>query len=183
MISINHYLQKLRWKFISTLTPRRQIQSRDLRFSLSCENWITHYRCSSFNEKEPETLDWIDRYLKKNDFFLDIGANVGLYSIYGALREPSARVIALEPEYSNLHLLRDNIAANNLQNRITPYAVALSAKGGLSYLHVQDLTPGAARHTETKEMIARTQGANLVSSPVFGVVRNQRSVCVNKLSV
>lgn len=139
------------------MAPRRRIRSRGLRFFLSCDNWVTRYRCVTFNEKEPETLDWIDHHFRDGDLFLDAGANVGIYSIYAALRNPSVRVLAVEPEYSNLHLLRDNIAANHLQDRITSYALALSAKGGLSYLHVQDLTPGAAMHTEAKETLERTR--------------------------
>ena len=42
---------------------------------------------------------------------LDLGANVGYASVYFALRHPTARVIAVEPEPSNVVLLRRNVAA------------------------------------------------------------------------
>jgi FkbM family methyltransferase len=42
---------------------------------------------------------------------LDLGANVGYASVYFALRHPTARVIAVEPEPSNVALLRRNVAA------------------------------------------------------------------------
>jgi FkbM family methyltransferase len=42
---------------------------------------------------------------------LDLGANVGYASVYLALRHPTARVIAVEPEPSNVVLLRRNVAA------------------------------------------------------------------------
>jgi FkbM family methyltransferase len=42
---------------------------------------------------------------------LDLGANVGYGSVYFALRHPTARVIAVEPEPSNVALLRRNVAA------------------------------------------------------------------------
>jgi len=41
---------------------------------------------------------------------LDLGANVGYASVYFALRYPTARIIAVEPEPSNVALLRRNVA-------------------------------------------------------------------------
>ena len=41
---------------------------------------------------------------------LDLGANVGYASVYFALRHPTARVIAVEPEPSNVAVLRRNVA-------------------------------------------------------------------------
>lgn len=41
---------------------------------------------------------------------VDAGANVGLASIYFSTRYPEARIIAIEPEESNLEILERNIA-------------------------------------------------------------------------
>lgn len=41
----------------------------------------------------------------------DIGASVGYASIYFAEKYPAARIIAVEPEASNIELLRKNTAA------------------------------------------------------------------------
>ena len=54
-------------------------------------NSITKYRNDTFFIKEPETLEWINSF-EKNENFWDVGANVGLYSIYAAIfvyRAPS----------------------------------------------------------------------------------------------
>ncbi len=144
-------------KVLSTLLPRRTVCSRGLRFTLQCDNHITQYRWKSYNTKEPETLDWIDRYMKDGETFFDIGANIGVYTIYAALRHPTARVIAFEPEYANLHLLRDNVMANGLQDRVEIYSIALGNRTGISQLHIQDLTPGAALHTESKDALEVTR--------------------------
>ena len=141
----------------SGLAPRRTVRSRGLAFTLQCTNWITEFRWASFNQKEPETLDWIDRTLRDGETFFDVGANIGVYTIYAALRRPLARVVAFEPEYANLHLLRDNILENRLQDRIEVYALALGNRTGLSQLHIQDATPGAALHTESAEPLAVTR--------------------------
>lgn len=138
------------------LAPQRIVRSRGLAFTLQCNNRITEFRWASFNEKEPETLDWIDRTLKDGEIFFDIGANIGVYTLYAALRRPGARVVAFEPEYANLHLLRDNILDNGLQDRVEVYALALGNRTGLSQLHIQDATPGAALHTESAQPLAVT---------------------------
>ena len=147
---------KLRWRAVRALTPRRIVDSRGVRMTLHCENWITQYRWQSFNDKEPETLDWIDRWLQDGDTFFDIGANVGVYTLYAALRHPRLRAVAFEPEYANLHLLRDNVIANRVQDRVEVYAVALSDRSGVSQLHIQDLAPGSALHTESPHVLRTT---------------------------
>ncbi len=44
---------------------------------------VTNMRIDTFEIKEPETLNWINSF-KKGDTLLDIGANVGIYSLYAA---------------------------------------------------------------------------------------------------
>jgi len=44
--------------------------------------------------------------------FIDIGANVGLFSLYAASVAPHTRIIAIEPEPENLDRLRFNLQAN-----------------------------------------------------------------------
>lgn len=132
------------------------VHSRGLKFSLHCDNLITHYRWQSYNAKEPETLNWIDTWVRDGDTFFDIGANIGVYTIYAALRHTRTRIVAFEPEYANLHLLKDNIIANGLQDRIEVYSIALSDCSSISRLHIQDLTPGSACHSESKEILKET---------------------------
>lgn len=154
---VDRRMQGLRWRVAQALVPRRRVRSRGVRFTLPCDNWITQYRWATFDGKEPETLDWIDRSLHDGDLFFDIGANIGLYTLYAALRHPGIRVVAFEPEYANLHLLRDNLVANGLQDRVDVYSVALSQRNGLSRLHLQALEPGAALHTESPAPLAMTR--------------------------
>jgi FkbM family methyltransferase len=149
-------LLDLRWRAVRALAPRRVVHSRGLRFTLQCENAITHYRWRTYDEKEPETLDWIDRWVRDGDTLFDVGANIGVYTLYAAHRHRGVQVVAFEPEYANLHLLRDNLVENGLAERVTVYAVALGNRCGLSRLHVQDLAPGSALHTEAREPLDRT---------------------------
>ena len=79
-------------------------------------NWLCKYRADTFSSKEPETLKWIDDYGDDGVLF-DIGANIGLYSIYYA-KTKNNNVYAFEPSFFNLPLLAKNINSNNLQDKI-----------------------------------------------------------------
>lgn len=64
----------------------------------------------------------------QNKIVLDIGANIGAYSIYCALA--GAEVYAYEPDDYNYQMLLDNIALNNLQDKITVYHEAIFKTSG-----------------------------------------------------
>jgi FkbM family methyltransferase len=152
---------RLRQRLVRLVVPRRHVSVRGMAFSLPCENWITDFRQRTYASKEPETLDWIDG-LSDRDVLIDVGANIGLYALYAARRHPAMRVVALEPEYSNLHLFRDNVIENRVEGQITIYPVALGATDGLSYLHIQDLHPGAALHSVSNGALSATRTARPV---------------------
>lgn len=89
-------------------------------------NWINSYRLNTFATKEPETLEWIDNIVP-GSIIWDIGANVGLYSIY-ASKLNKGKVFAFEPSVFNLEILARNIYINNLQNCITIIPLPMSNK-------------------------------------------------------
>jgi FkbM family methyltransferase len=82
-------------------------------------NHLIKWRVNTFYTKEPETLDWINKFINKNPIvFWDIGANIGLYSLYAALKHKNCEVISFEPSTSNLRTLSRNIFVNNLSERV-----------------------------------------------------------------
>ena len=87
-------------------------------------NTLCHYRVTTFSSKEPETLDWIDSF-EEGVVVWDIGANIGIYSIYAA-KARNAQVFAFEPSVFNLEFLAKNIHANGLQEKIKIFPLALS---------------------------------------------------------
>lgn len=66
---------------------------------------------------EPEVVKWIVSDLKEGMTFLDVGANVGYYTLLGArCVGTSGKVVALEPDSEVLANLRRNIEANSVGN-------------------------------------------------------------------
>ena len=79
-----------------------------------------------FYSKEPETLQWIESFKKKEKIiFWDIGSNIGLYSIYAAVNFENIEVVSFEPSTSNLRILSRNIFINNLDNKIKIFQLPL----------------------------------------------------------
>ena len=90
-------------------------------------NQITQWRVETFFTKEPETLEWIDSFSdNKKIIFWDVGANIGLYSIYAALKYSDIEIISFEPSTSNLRTLSRNISINKLEEKIKIHQLALS---------------------------------------------------------
>lgn len=89
-------------------------------------NTLVKWRVKTLLEKEPETLEWIDNFkLNKKKIFWDIGANIGIYSIYASSKK-NLNIFAFEPSTSNLRVLSRNISINNLEKKISIVPFALS---------------------------------------------------------
>jgi FkbM family methyltransferase len=73
---------------------------------------------------EPNEMAFMTRVLRSGDDFVDVGANVGIYSTI--LGRAGARVIAFEPDSNTRRVLEANLAANCLLGggRALPYALA-----------------------------------------------------------
>lgn len=102
---------------------------------------ITDGRYSSLYTKEPETIDWINGF-QDGDALWDIGANVGIYSIY-ANKMKNCRVLAFEPAADNYAVLCKNINLNAMHD-VWALNVALCAKTRIDHLNLQNETAGAA---------------------------------------
>jgi FkbM family methyltransferase len=88
---------------------------------------LSKWRVKTFFTKEPETLQWIESFKKDSKIiFWDIGANIGLYSIYAAINFPKSTIISFEPSTLNLNILSRNISLNNLEKQINIFQIGLT---------------------------------------------------------
>lgn len=76
---------------------------------------------------EFEDMGFLLHFLKKDDLFLDIGANVGVYSLLASgIKE--AKTIAFEPVPITHSYLKKNTSLNRLNKLITPLNIGLADK-------------------------------------------------------
>jgi FkbM family methyltransferase len=72
--------------------------------------------------------------LKQGDVVYDVGANVGIYSLYASSEVGnSGRVYAFEPLERNLNYLRQHLALNNLQNCTVLETAICNTEGTLAF--------------------------------------------------
>lgn len=121
------------------------IEHNSIRISLTIPNSLCHYRAITFSSKEPETLAWIDGF-DSDAVFWDIGANVGLYSIYAA-KHKNCHVISFEPSFFNLEILARNINLNNISSQVSIVPVALSDSSTILPFNLSTLQWGGALST------------------------------------
>ncbi len=94
---------------------------------LDVESEIEEFRANTYETKEPETLEWIERYFRRGDVMYDIGANIGLYSLFAAKHLVGrCKVFAFEPEALNYAKLSKNIHLNGLSGVVLPCCVAMT---------------------------------------------------------
>lgn len=83
----------------------------------------------NFAAYENEELDIMDRLLDHCATIIDVGANIGWYTINIARMRPKAHVHALEPIPKTFSYLKKNIALNNIVN-VSLYNFGFSDRSG-----------------------------------------------------
>lgn len=109
-----------------------------------CENDMQAARALSLWIKEAGTMEWLDKNLRQGDRFLDIGANVGIYSLAAAHRVgPTGKVFAAEPHKFNICSLLKNILRNNFQDRIKVLTVPLTSERCATEFNYSSIIPAS----------------------------------------
>lgn len=137
-----HKLAKARW-----LPARHWYDLRDLmrlrssttdheigrKFRFVSDSFYSHLRSRELLSKEPETNAWLQKHLRPDDVFLDIGANIGIFSLFAGSRiNENGHVYACEPHMPSAVQLMQNIAGNGLGDRISVLSVAIGGQNGFT---------------------------------------------------
>ncbi len=89
--------------------------------------------------------DWVEKTIQKGDIILDVGANIGYYTLtFAKLVGNTGKVFSFEPELLNFNLLQKNIDINNYKNVVTEN-VALSNIVGTTKLYLSNIQSGMHR--------------------------------------
>ena len=126
----------------SLINKKKSLSYKGVSMIFLVPNPLTLYRVKTFSTKEPDTLNWIDSF-DNNAIMWDVGANVGIYSIYAA-KSTNAQVFAFEPSVFNLECLAKNIHVNDLSSKIFIIPVALSNQTGFNLFKMNNPVWGGA---------------------------------------
>lgn len=105
-------------------------------------------------EYEPKTTEIFLRWVRKGDVVVDVGANIGYFTLLAAKKVgKKGRIFAFEPEPQSYSLLKSNITLNSLQN-VVAENFALGDRNTLVGFFAQKFDKGGSH-------LAFSEGENL----------------------
>lgn len=121
------------------------------------------------SQKEPETVEWLERTFADGSVLYDIGANVGAYSLVAAaVGGPGSRIIAIEASPFTFASLCANVLLNDFSGRITPLQLLLTDRACVRSFVLGSTTAGEASHPGER---TGRPGLDLAAIPLDEAVR------------
>ena len=110
-------------------------------------------------------------------YFVDAGANAGLYTlaVRAEAREKPLRIIAIEPDPENLERLRFNLSASGVGDGVQVFAAALSDAEGETHI--------ASSHANRGELTIGETGTRVAMRPLLDIVREAGFPRVDALKI
>ena len=127
----------------SEIPPIKKVSTPHGDLQFFCPEILPLWRAQTFFTKEPETIEWISSF-EENETLYDIGANVGIYSLYAASK--GHHVLAFEPSAFNYHILIKNTEINQLSHHISAFCLALSNQSTIGVMNMGSIEAGGALH-------------------------------------
>lgn len=140
---------------------------------------IIKKRADTFFTKEPKTLEWISNF-KPNSIMVDVGANIGVYSLYAA--SLGHKLYAFEPQALNYAELCTNIFLNNFQDNIIAYNIGLSDANRVGTLSLFNFVPGESSNTVANLSDVTPSGARVYAPSKKGVTQGCVVFCLDYLN-
>lgn len=123
------------------ILPILKVKTKHTDLIFYCPNDMTLWRAKTLLSKEPDTIAWVDSF-EKDDVLYDVGANVGMYSLYGGIL--GFKVYSFEPESQNYATFCRNIYLNKLLEKINAYNFAIGDENKIGHLYIKQFTIGGA---------------------------------------
>ena len=132
------------------------------------ENTISS-EISQTSSWEPWQLQLYPIFLhNENSTFVDIGANVGVNSIFAKAKLPNARVIAVEPDQRNLAFLNGNIQNAKLEVEVYPIAISdrndfITMVGDTTNVHIGNENDVNGKRIDSQQLDTFVRNASISS--------------------
>ena len=120
----------LKWQIASKFNPKPIIFQFTEKCKFIAKKGLTGITGNIYcGLHEFEDMGFLLHFLRESDLFVDIGANVGSYTILAGAHV-QARTISIEPVPSTFERLKENIKLNNSESKATILNIALGSKKG-----------------------------------------------------
>jgi len=119
-----------------------------LPFKMALNDPLSLWRAKTFWSKEPETIEWLNFYANQKKVacrtLVDVGANVGIYTLYWCSLSIKSFAVSVEPFGANFKLLVSNIEMNEFTSRVKLVNKPLSSQNGYGVYEISDYRPGSS---------------------------------------
>jgi len=115
---------------------------RDVPFKFDQSSDLGRWRAETFWDKEPETIAWVESFRElsqENLDFIDVGANLGIYSLFALNTGAYGRIIAIEPMPLNFKTLKQNVALNGFEEQAILYNQPLYSRSLIANFEYNDV--------------------------------------------
>jgi len=113
---------------------------------------------------------------KPGETVVDIGANIGLYTLISSRRvQREGRVIAIEPDESNLTVLRKNVLINKCKN-VTIVPIALGSSIGEKKFYEGIMPTASSFYPDDKRMLYKVRKEKIVKVVTLDSVLEKLSI-------
>ena len=137
-------------KMLITLRERiafiKEIRSDECSYKMEIRSKKTLFHATKALSKEPHTIEWINKYFLPKQIIYDIGANVGMLSLYTASKIKEIDIFAFEPEALNFAQLNRNIYLNGYSELIHPFCIAITDQTKLGNMNIEQFRIGGSLH-------------------------------------
>ncbi len=118
-------------------------KSSDLDIQFLARNQRELEQYTKLSDREIETQEWIKNFANSGTF-LDIGANIGLFSLMASRYKPEMKVLAVEPHIPSFETLFQNIKLNACAN-VHPLNAAFAERTEVGIFNYMKVESGTAK--------------------------------------
>lgn len=119
---------------------------RGARFLLNPQNWIDNRLFAGAEFEHQQIAAAMSEIRARNlDLVVDIGANIGLYTVLLGKMPQIKAVVAFEPVRRNYAQLMGNVFINGIAAKVDAHRLALGASPGTATIHIDPRSTGVSR--------------------------------------
>ena len=148
-------------EFIQMLDPKVRVKFDNRDFWFKTGNGRLFWRAKTVLQEEPLMISWV-RAMDSHDVVLDIGANVGMYTILIASKVATVYSCDLDP--LNISVLKENLFLNDLLQKVKIIPLACGAKTEMVDVKFRSLSYGDALQLISGGDETQSSGSNEYSS-------------------
>ncbi len=137
---VNHPLNKkqkaaavgrfVKWQLSSRLYKKQQVINYVNNSLMIVERGFSSSTAAYYmGLAEFEEMGFLLHFLREEDYFVDVGANIGSFSVLSSA-VCGCKTTAIEPIEESFKLLQKNIKINNVKNKVIPLNIGMADKAG-----------------------------------------------------